>query len=95
MASALSTAVQWWTGIYANHAVLRTAVSFAHIGGLVGGGGCAIAADYTTLVLRAESSVARTAHLESIRRTHRAVILGLVLLFVSGLLCSLPISRPI
>ena len=86
MASALSTAVQWWTGIYANHAVLRTAVSFAHIGGLVGGGGCAIAADYTTLVLRAESSVARTAHLESIRRTHRAVILGLVLLFVSGLL---------
>ena len=86
MVSTLSNAVQWWTGVYANHAVLRTAVSFAHIGGLVGGGGCAIAADYTALVLSPESSLARTAHLEGLRRTHTAVIAGLVLLLVSGLL---------
>ena len=28
-----------WNALYANHAALRTAIEFAHIGGLVAGGG--------------------------------------------------------
>jgi hypothetical protein len=86
VSSAFSSTLQWWVGVYANHAVLRTAVAFAHIGGLVGGGGCAIAADYATLVLAPQASAARAAHVQSIRRTHVMVVIGLVLLFVSGLL---------
>ena len=86
MASVFSSTLQWWVSLYANHAILRTAVAFVHIGGLVGGGGCAIAADCATLVLAPDGAASRTAHAQSIRRTHVMVIAGLVLLFVSGLL---------
>ena len=51
MTNLLARSVEWWTAVYSNHAVLRTAVTFAHVGGLVGGGGCAIAADRATLML--------------------------------------------
>ena len=78
--------LEWWVSVYANHAVLRTAVAFAHIGGLVGGGGCAIAADYATLALPREAVAARAAHVQSIRRTHVIVVAGLVGLFLSGVL---------
>jgi hypothetical protein len=86
VSSAFSSTVQWWVNIYANHAVLRTAVAFAHIGGLVGAGGFAIAADYATLALAPDTDAARAAHVQSIRRTHVMVIAGLLLLFVSGFL---------
>jgi hypothetical protein len=84
--AALSSTLHWWAGVYADHAVLRTAVAFAHIGGLVGGGGLAIAADYGTLALTSDAAAARAAHVHVIRRTHTVVIVGLALLFVSGLL---------
>jgi hypothetical protein len=83
VSSVFSSTLQWWVAVYSDHAVLRTLVAFAHIGGLVGGGGCAIAADYGTLVLAADAGVA---HVHSIRRTHVVVIFGLVLLFISGVL---------
>jgi hypothetical protein len=41
----LTDLIESWNALYANHAALRTAIEFAHIGGLVAGGGCAIAAD--------------------------------------------------
>lgn len=84
--SALSSTLQWWADAYANHAVLRTVVAFAHIGGLLGGGGCAVAADYVTLVLPPDGPAAHAAHVHSIRRTHVMVIAGLVLLVTSGFL---------
>ena len=86
VSSTFSSTLQWWVGVYASHAVLRTVVAFAHIGGLVGGGGCAIAADYATLALSPGAAMARAAHVQSIRRTHAIVVAGLILTFVSGLL---------
>lgn len=80
----LSHLLQAWASIYASHATLRTGIEFTHIGGLVAGGGCAIAADLATLT--AASPAARTTQLELLRRTHRLVVSGLVALAASGLL---------
>ena len=82
----LSRSVDWWTTIYSNHAALRTAVAFAHVGGLVGGGGCAIAADRATLLLSRTDAESWDPHLASIRHAHRVVLIGLAFIFISGAL---------
>ena len=75
-----------WASIYANSAALRSVVSFAHIGGLVGGGGCAIAADSATLRAfgRAPGVLAR--EIEHLHGVHRVVLIGLAAVVVSGVL---------
>jgi hypothetical protein len=75
-----------WSSLYANHAALRTAIEFTHIGGLLFGGGCAITADLATLTAAREGTVARATELQLLNRTHRLVVVGLVALFGSGLL---------
>jgi uncharacterized membrane protein len=76
-----------WSSIYSNHAALRTAVEFTHIGGLVAGGGGAITADLATITAaRQHESPVRASQLEVLKRTHRIVLGGLVALFASGLL---------
>lgn len=79
-------AIVSWASFYANHAAVRTAVTFAHIGGLTVGGGCAIAADRATLLVSRGDERAQTAHLQSFGGVHRIVIVGLTLIAVSGLL---------
>jgi hypothetical protein len=82
----LSRPVEWWTTVYSNQATLRTVVAFAHVGGLLGGGGCAVAADRATLLLAHTGPERWDAHLASIRRAHRVVVIGLVFIFISGAL---------
>jgi hypothetical protein len=82
----LSHLLDSWTSLYANHAALRTAIEFTHIGGLVAGGGCAITADLATITAARESSATPTTLLQVLKRTHRLVVLGLVALAISGLL---------
>jgi hypothetical protein len=82
----LSHLLDSWTSLYANHAALRTAIEFTHIGGLVAGGGCAITADLATITAARESSATPTTLLQVLKRTHRLVVLGLVALVISGLL---------
>ncbi len=82
----LNQMIESWVSIYANHGVLRTAVSFLHIAGLVGGGGCAIAADLATITAVRDGVSARASQLHLLKRTHRIVVLGLIALVVSGLL---------
>jgi uncharacterized membrane protein len=82
----LTNALDTWASIYANSAAIRTTIGFMHVGGLVAGGGCAIAADRTTLMsVKREISI-RTMQLENVRNVHRIVIAGLFLVTVSGLL---------
>ena len=81
-----SAAIAHWAALYSNHAALRTAVGFTHFAGLVGGGGCAVAADRATLLAWKQSDTARDTQLASIRSIHRVVLTGLALIFVSGLL---------
>lgn len=80
---------QWldtWSAFYSNHAMMRTAVEFVHIGGLVLGGGCAITADLATISAARRNVAARDAQLAVLERTHTLVIGGLIALSVSGAL---------
>lgn len=82
----LSQLLESWTSLYANHGALRTGVEFAHIAGLVAGGGCAIVADLATLSATGDSPADGTTRLPLFDWTHRLVAFGLVALFVSGVL---------
>jgi hypothetical protein len=74
-----------WTSFYSNHALLRTTVGFAHVGGLMLGGGCAVAADLATIEAVREA-IGRSSQLHVLKRTHTIVVIGLAALVVSGLL---------
>ena len=75
-----------WGSFYANHAVARTLVAFAHVGALIAGGGIAIAADRSTLNALRQGDTTRHAQLEALHGTHRIVIGSLAVIAASGLL---------
>ena len=82
MAQLLNT----WAGTFANHPLLRTAVDFVHIGGLVAAAGCALTADLATISAARRTLDSRKTQLEILKRTHPIVVMGLGLLVISGLL---------
>jgi uncharacterized membrane protein len=75
-----------WSALYANHPALRTLIDFMHVGGLLAGGGCAVAADLATLRAGREGPAAQRTQLVQLHRIHRIVLLGLALVTISGLL---------
>ena len=82
--ASLVTLFEPWAGYYGDSHLAQTLVTFAHVGGLVVGGGAAITADRGTL--RMTSDVDRRRHLLEIGRAHRLVIMSLGIVVVSGLL---------
>jgi hypothetical protein len=76
--------IESWAAFYANHAAIKTIVEFAHIGGLVAGGGCAIAADLATIKAGRGDALMRTVQLQLLKRTHVLAAAGLAALVVSG-----------
>ena len=52
MQEAVKTALENWASLYSNHAALRTAIGFLHVGGLVLSGGIAISTDRLILMSR-------------------------------------------
>src|SRR5262249_9470751 len=78
--------IEGWSTFYSAHASLRSAVEFVHVGGLLAGGGCAVAADLATISSARENSAARATELQLLKRTHGLVVAGLVALVVSGVL---------
>src|SRR6266702_3035138 len=82
----LSDLMTMWGSFYANHAVLRTLIAFAHVAPLIIGGGAAIAADRATLVALRLETVDRGPQREALHNTHPLVIGSLVLTAVSGAL---------
>src|SRR5947207_854928 len=82
----VSSFLENWTSFYSNHAVIRTLIGFFHIGGLVIGGGCAIATDRLTLITARRNPAERATQLESLRGTHRIVLTSLAFVAASGLL---------
>ena len=86
MPAPLAALIAQWVSLYAGHAAVRTVVVFAHIGALVGAGGCAIAADRATLLASRRDEAERRIQVEALAGTHQVVIAGLVLILVSGLL---------
>lgn len=71
-----------WNEIYSNSAIWRTAILYAHVGGLLVGGGCAVAADRLTL----QAAPGDAQQLAAIGGVHRVVLAGLAALVVSGAL---------
>ncbi len=82
----LTSIIESWNALYANHAALRTAIEFTHIAGLAAGGGCAVVADLTAIAAPRGGPASAAARLQLLGQTHRIVVLGLVALTVSGVL---------
>src|SRR5215216_1859411 len=73
-----------WNDFYSHSKLTATVVIFLHVGGLLLGGGLAIAADRSTLrALRAAASE-RPPHMRELAAVHRWVITGLVIVIASG-----------
>lgn len=86
MVATLLHLAESWASVYSNSPAIRTTVNFVHIGGLVGGGGCAVAADRDAIVALRHDADWRAHHLRRLLHVHRAVIAGLALVVLSGLL---------
>ena len=86
MPAFLSQLVASWAAVFGNHAALRTAVDFAHVGGLLAGGGCAVAADRATLIASRQDAHIRDLQLRALHNVHRLVLVALVFVVASGVL---------
>jgi hypothetical protein len=75
-----------WSSIYSTSPAIKSALAFSHIGGLIAGGGAAIAADRTTLLAMRRGQDALDRELEHLHHVHLFVIAGLALVIVSGVL---------
>jgi hypothetical protein len=75
-----------WASLYANSAAIRSGVAFGHVGALLGGGGCAIAADLWTLQASRRGHAAVQTELQRLHGVHRIVVANLAVVVVSGLL---------
>ncbi len=87
LAGVVATVAQWcapWQKLYSNSKPLETGVTAVHIVATLVGGGIAIAADRHTLRrLRHGRRLDGEAFAE-MQQTHRPVLVGLAVLFVSG-----------
>lgn len=88
MLVALAALVDQWAELYRNSKALETGVAFLHVGSLLVAGGCAIAADRGTL-RAARRPELRTMHLSELGAVHRPVMIGLIIVVVSGALFAL------
>lgn len=82
----LTNTADSWASLYSNSAVLRTSVGFAHIVGLLAGGGAALVEDRAVLAASAPDDGLRRRRASDTHRAHRVVIAGLGLVIVSGVL---------
>ncbi|MGB7211240.1 MAG: hypothetical protein WBC97_01315 [Gemmatimonadales bacterium] len=75
-----------WADAYNNSNTLQVGVTFAHIGGIVVAGGLALAADRSTLRLTRAPAPIRAHHIDELGAVHRPVLIGLTVVFLSGVL---------
>ena len=85
----VATAAEPWSKFYGDSVVASVTVTFAHLAGLLFGGGLAISADRATLRATRGSEDDRTQLLTDLSGTHRWILVALTLIFVSGLLLAL------
>jgi hypothetical protein len=89
MHSVLSSATDLlapWARFYSDSKVVSTSVTFAHIGGLLLGGGCAVAGDRMTMRFESIEVICQDTHLDELTALHRPVLIGLGITLVSGFL---------
>jgi hypothetical protein len=86
MATSLGRVIEAWARVYSDSKVVSSGVTFVHLGGVLLGGGFAIAADRMTLRLTTTTGERFDQHLGELHSIHRPVVVGLTLAFLSGLL---------
>ena len=75
-----------WQSIYSNSKAVSSSITFVHLAGLLFAGGFAVAADRATL-RAARATPERQLHaLNELDAVHRPVLMGLGVLFASGVL---------
>ncbi len=82
----LSQIARPWAAIFNDSRAVSSGVMFAHLSGLVLGGGGAVAADRASLRALRASEAQRQSHLRELGLVHRVVLWGLSLTFLSGLM---------
>jgi hypothetical protein len=75
-----------WASVYSNSAATRTAIGFAHVGGLVVSGGTALSADRAVLRAGRAGHAMRERQAAELATTHRVVVAALIVVVFSGLL---------
>ena len=73
-----------WSDFYSHSKMAETIVQYLHIGGLLLGGGRAVAADRGTLRAVRLAAIERHTHLRELAGVHRWVLTGLAAVVVSG-----------
>lgn len=73
-----------WKQIYSDSVALSTGVTAIHLLAMLFGGGLAIAADRTTLLLKGENIEQRRQHLIDVNALHRPVLIALTISFITG-----------
>lgn len=86
VSEALAGLTSGWAAFYADSAATRTLVTFAHVGGLLAGGGLAVATDRATLRAVRLAPADQQRHLAALRASHRTVVVALAAIVVSGIL---------
>ena len=81
----LAHAAQPWKDLYDDHTAVSVAVVFVHLAALLVGGGIALATDRATLRAVRGGPAERERHLTELGLTHRAVLGGLLVSFLSGI----------
>jgi hypothetical protein len=82
MTTALRDLAATWGSFYANHAAMRTAIAFAHVGGLVAAGGASMMADREILSGRRRREQGGSVALRTVQKT----LAGLAIVIASGVL---------
>jgi uncharacterized membrane protein len=80
----LGALVSRWARVYADHKAVSGGITYVHLAGILLGGGLAVSADRTVLRWSPEPGADRSRELQSLAATHRWVVGGLGLTFVSG-----------
>jgi len=75
-----------WSSLYEGSKALISLARFMHLAGLLLGGGAAVTFDRASIHAVREGPAFRSHHLAMLRRVHRVVIAGLVLIALSGLM---------
>jgi len=73
-----------WAHFYGRTTAVSATVTYLHLGGVLLGGGFAIAADVAALRLSPETVPDWTRELDRLAAVHRWVVAGLTLIFASG-----------
>src|SRR5882724_12011712 len=74
-----------WAHFYGQTTAVRATVTYVHLGGILLGGGLAIAADFAALRLSPETVPDWTRELDRLAAVHRWVVGGLALTFATSI----------